>query len=654
MVSYLGVDNNARTQSGVVSVAGVNFGNFDFTPSARLDTNDCVTAAWTSFTSLACENVNNPTIHSVEVTLSAFVGTRYPQFTFDGARVTYMWSCPCGLLTVSLPAPVVSDSLSPNRPFSTSLSVTISGLNFNYQDVLSVDTTPTTQVALGSCDTSSWLSGTSLQCMQLNTGTPADRTIAVTAAGLVSTMIPAFTFDGARAPAFPFPATAPPPSPRAAPAVSARGLFMNIAASVVTSTLSVIGLNFAFTDYTPSGRLGSVACSTTHWTASTAVFCLATVADPMTVTVGGVVGTITLSFTFDGFLFRWLRSRFGSLPRLLTAPTPAPVVSFQSTENVAITSGGSLTVSGLDFRTADYTPSSSLDSSLCGTLSWVAKTSLICAVGVGYGAGENKHLTVTASDIVGTRTRAFTFDGTPQASSCDLPALLALTGCLCAAPVVSYLGVANNARTQTGMVSAAGLNFAAANTTPSMRIDTNACGTMVWTSATAANCWNAADATITSTEVSVAGIVGTRYPAFSFDGADRVAFPLCLLCVLERLRPSAPVVSDSLSPNRPFSTALSVTISGLNFQYNNVANVDTTPTVQVALGACATAAWSSASSVTCFQSNYGTHHDRTVHMTVAALVATSIPAFSFDCTQAPLHTCTPPVCTPSSGFACVL
>ena len=93
---------------------------------------------------------------------------------------------------------------------------------------------------------------------------------------------------------------------------------------------------------------------------------------------------------------------------------------------------------------------------------------------------------------------------------------------------------------------------------------------------------------------------------------------------------AAPVVSDSISPNRPASTALSVTVSGLNFEFMDSASVDTTPTVQVALGACDTAAWASGTSIRCFQTNQGTPHDRTTHVTVAGLVGTAIPGFTFD------------------------
>ena len=82
--------------------------------------------------------------------------------------------------------------------------------------------------------------------------------------------------------------------------VSARNLAFNLAATVTTSTLTVVGLNFVFEDTTPSARLDAGACSTVAWTSSTTSFCYAAVVNPLVVTVGAVVGTMTLSFTYDG------------------------------------------------------------------------------------------------------------------------------------------------------------------------------------------------------------------------------------------------------------------------------------------------------------------------------------------------------------------
>ena len=85
-----------------------------------------------------------------------------------------------------------------------------------------------------------------------------------------------------------------------APVVSTRAAVLNVAGSQASSSLSVIGVNFAFTDSTPSGRLGTAGCSTTSWSSSTSVYCEGSVADPLVVTAGGVAGTATLTFSYDG------------------------------------------------------------------------------------------------------------------------------------------------------------------------------------------------------------------------------------------------------------------------------------------------------------------------------------------------------------------
>jgi len=86
-----------------------------------------------------------------------------------------------------------------------------------------------------------------------------------------------------------------------APVVSARDSVLNVAVSVVVSTLSVVGVNFVVSDTTPSGRMASAQCSTMAWSSSSSVVCVGTVADPLVVTVGGFVGTVTLDFSYDGY-----------------------------------------------------------------------------------------------------------------------------------------------------------------------------------------------------------------------------------------------------------------------------------------------------------------------------------------------------------------
>ena len=86
----------------------------------------------------------------------------------------------------------------------------------------------------------------------------------------------------------------------AAPVISARDSLINTAASQVSSSLSVVGLNFAFGDFTPSGRLGSAECSTMAWASSTSALCIGSVASPLVVTVGSTAGTVVFAVTFDG------------------------------------------------------------------------------------------------------------------------------------------------------------------------------------------------------------------------------------------------------------------------------------------------------------------------------------------------------------------
>ena len=85
VVSYLGVDNNARTMQGTMTVQGLSFGETNNTPSGRIDSIVCATAAWSSATTVNCVNAHNfPSVITTEITVGLLTGTRYPKFTFDG------------------------------------------------------------------------------------------------------------------------------------------------------------------------------------------------------------------------------------------------------------------------------------------------------------------------------------------------------------------------------------------------------------------------------------------------------------------------------------------------------------------------------------------------------------------------------------------
>ena len=74
----------------------------------------------------------------------------------------------------------------------------------------------------------------------------------------------------------------------------------NAAYTELTKVFTVIGVNFVYTDFTPSTRLAAAACDTISWTSSTSTYCSGALASPIVATIGGRVGTRSFTFTYDG------------------------------------------------------------------------------------------------------------------------------------------------------------------------------------------------------------------------------------------------------------------------------------------------------------------------------------------------------------------
>ena len=89
----------------------------------------------------------------------------------------------------------------------------------------------------------------------------------------------------------------------------------------------------------------------------------------------------------------------------------APVVSFVDPPNTPLTDGGTVTVTGLNFRVADFTNSAEFDRLQCMTASWSSKTTATCHVAVSWHTGSISNIAVTAAAAVGSRTAVFSFDG---------------------------------------------------------------------------------------------------------------------------------------------------------------------------------------------------------------------------------------------------
>ena len=85
------------------------------------------------------------------------------------------------------------------------------------------------------------------------------------------------------------------------------------------------------------------------------------------------------------------------------------MVSFASESNAAVTTGWSVTVSGIDFGRSDATPTTGVGMSSCYSSAWVSSTSVACLLT--RGTGLTFDALATVSGVVGTLTSAFTFDG---------------------------------------------------------------------------------------------------------------------------------------------------------------------------------------------------------------------------------------------------
>jgi len=82
-------------------------------------------------------------------------------------------------------------------------------------------------------------------------------------------------------------------------------------------------------------------------------------------------------------------------------------------------------------------------------------------------------------------------------------------------------------------------------------------------------------------------------------------------------------VSAASPPNKAFSGAISVTVSGLSF-----AAADLSPTAVVSTATCSTAAWTSATTVHCLSASGDL--PSVVQVTVASAVGTGQKMFTFD------------------------
>ena len=188
-MSFLVPCNAAASGGGSVTVAGINFGEADATPTSAVAATLCTTLSWASATSLTCgSGPGQGVAQEVSATVVTVVGTVAAAFTFDGNGCY----CPSfiGFPFLTVPAaPAVSFSDAHNAGTSSGVSLTVSGLSFGVLDQTS------TASAATACATTAWASASSV-CCELPHGEAAlSIVVAAVSSGTGSRL---FSFDGQR------------------------------------------------------------------------------------------------------------------------------------------------------------------------------------------------------------------------------------------------------------------------------------------------------------------------------------------------------------------------------------------------------------------------------------------------------------------------
>ena len=82
--------NEARTGGKSVTMAGMNFGMFDFTATAVARASVCDTTSWTVNTIVVCVASSSASGSLYEITVAAVTGTLSRVFTFDGEQPLHL------------------------------------------------------------------------------------------------------------------------------------------------------------------------------------------------------------------------------------------------------------------------------------------------------------------------------------------------------------------------------------------------------------------------------------------------------------------------------------------------------------------------------------------------------------------------------------
>jgi hypothetical protein len=212
----------------------------------------------------------------------------------------------------------------------------------------------------------------------------------------------------------------------------------------------VFGTNFG-SDQNPTIRVGETTCATSVWVTATALtgvissgFSAATGASTgelVAVSIGAVIGTRTVVFTYD-----------------------APVSSWLIMSNNPVSGGGGMTIHGRNFGPSDSKPAVVIGESGCRLAEWISDTAVTCRVLPGVGGLHT--VAVTVGRNVGTQTAAFSYDS----------------------PLSTFVSAPNAPTSGTTSITIFGMNFGNTASSAAATLVDSACKSLQYKSDTSIIC----------------------------------------------------------------------------------------------------------------------------------------------------------------------
>jgi hypothetical protein len=258
--TFLSCVNMPTTGSLSVSIAGVNFGVVDASPTLQLGRSTCRTSMWQSSTLVRCNPPSGSGIPGqVALTIGVLIGTASVDqaFTYDGPVLTMF-----GVNAVTTQQTILS----------------LAGINFG---VAESDCTPTVAVASTLCTSAYWTSVTQILCRS-PAGTGSAKDLRMTVSERVGSFFRALTYD--------------------AP-VSTQVQNVNLTPTA-GSSMTLTGTNFGVASLSVTIGVGRTVCGTSSWQSVTSAICGATLygdgsQHSLRCFVDGLSATFLAAMTYD-------------------------------------------------------------------------------------------------------------------------------------------------------------------------------------------------------------------------------------------------------------------------------------------------------------------------------------------------------------------